>query len=117
YLKLRHTLVEINSIIEKSPFGGPEKKVSPELGNVCFASSLMGFVFSLESFAKIYSDYYKSFDPKEFAKRLWGDIYFDEETRKFSRKFPKEKKNPKRTFVQFILEPIYKIFSHVVGQD
>ncbi|EPB73115.1 elongation factor Tu GTP binding domain protein [Ancylostoma ceylanicum] len=49
----------------------------------------------------------------EFARRLWGDIYFDKNTRKFSKKPPTA--NTQRTFVEFILEPLYKIFSQVVG--
>lgn len=30
--------------------------ISPLLGNVCFSSSQYGFSFTLESFAKLYSD-------------------------------------------------------------
>lgn len=33
-------------------------RVSPELGNVCFMSSLLGFCFSLQSFARLYAKYY-----------------------------------------------------------
>jgi U5 small nuclear ribonucleoprotein component len=32
------------------------KRISPELGNVCFASSAHGWSFTLASFAKIYTD-------------------------------------------------------------
>ena len=34
-----------------------------------------------------YSDWYTrgKLDYKQFAKRLWGDFYFDESTRKFVR--------------------------------
>ena len=28
-------------------------------------------------------------DPEQFSRFLWGDIYFDEETRKFVKKPPK----------------------------
>lgn len=50
--------------------------VSPVLGNVCFASSLYGFCFTLKSFAKLYADTYEGVSYTEFAKRLWGDMYF-----------------------------------------
>lgn len=50
--------------------------VSPVLGNVCFASSLYGFCFTLKSFAKLYADTYEGVNYNEFAKRLWGDMYF-----------------------------------------
>ncbi len=48
-------------------------------------------------------------DANEFALRLWGDIYFDASTRKFTRHSvdPEEK----RTFVHFILEPLYKLYT------
>lgn len=49
--------------------------------------------------------------PSCVHRRLWGDVYFNPDTRKF-------KKSPagpgsSRTFVQFVLEPLYKIFSQV----
>ena len=50
----------------------------------------------------------------EFVDRLWGDIYYDQETRKFTDTQPK---SATRTFVSFILEPLYKIFTQVVGED
>ena len=49
----------------------------------------------------------------EFAKRLWGDIYFNEKTRRFTKKAPLT--TSPRSFVEFILEPMYKLFSQVVG--
>ncbi|EFN86176.1 116 kDa U5 small nuclear ribonucleoprotein component [Harpegnathos saltator] len=49
----------------------------------------------------------------EFAKRLWGDIYFNPKTRKFTKKPPHN--TAQRSFIEFILEPLYKIFAQVVG--
>lgn len=46
---------------------------------------------------------------------MWGDYYFNHETKSFSKKPPIGSK--KRVFVEFVLEPIYKIFSHTVGKD
>jgi len=112
--KIRHTLDEINTLLQTlSP--GQEVRVSPELGNVCFASSMMGWSFSLYSFAKIYHDTYGGFPPEEFAKRLWGDIFYDPSDRKFKKKAPHD--GAQRSFVHFILEPLYKIYSHVVGEE
>ena len=56
YFKLRHTLDEINAIASAASLGRQELRVSPELGNVCFASSQNGWSFTLQSFAKIYSE-------------------------------------------------------------
>jgi len=111
YHKLRHTLDEINNIISIHADGVDDLSVSPLKGNVAFASSLYGFCFTLHSFAKLYSDTYGGFEPAGFAKRLWGEVYFTQRT--FKKKAPKEKTD--RTFVQFILEPLYKIFSLIAG--
>ncbi|KAJ3247118.1 hypothetical protein HDU78_005183 [Chytriomyces hyalinus] len=115
YFKIKHTIEEVNTVLAQCS-GGDKFRVSPELGNVCFASSQMGWSFSLRSFAKIYSDNHDShFDFEEFAKRLWGDIYFDGAKRTFLRK-PLSSAS-KRTFVHFILEPLYKLYVQVLGED
>ena len=53
-------------------------------------------------------------DPVKFSKFLWGDIFYNEETRKFSRK---SQGMLPRSFVHFILEPFYKIVSHTISQE
>lgn len=113
FYKLRNVVDEINSILAKYSDGTTDTSVSPFLGNVCFASSQFGFCFTLQSFAKLYADSHGGFDPEPFAKRLWGDLFFHPQRRTFSKK-PATGKTP-RTFVQFILEPLYKIFSQTVG--
>ena len=50
-----------------------------------------------------------------FTKLLWGNYYYNSDTRKFLNKATKD--FSKRCFVEFILEPIYKIFSHVVSKE
>lgn len=117
YLKLVHTIKEVNMIIQASAHGMDKPPIlSPELGNVCFGSAYFGWSFTLLSFARIYSNYYKSFDPEIFATKLWGELYLNPETRKFQKEKPKIDK-PKRSFIQFILEPLFKIYSHIVGKD
>jgi U5 small nuclear ribonucleoprotein component len=44
---------------------------------------------------------------------LWGDIYFNSKTRKFGKKPPHA--SAQRSFVEFILEPLYKLFAQLVG--
>uniref|UniRef100_A0A1I7VWN7 Elongation factor 2 n=1 Tax=Loa loa TaxID=7209 RepID=A0A1I7VWN7_LOALO len=88
-------------------------KVSPLLSNVVFASSRYNICFSLRSFAELYASSYGTFIGEEFAKHLWGDQYFDKKTRKFMKKPPHQ--GASRSFVEFVLEPLYKIFSQVVG--
>uniref|UniRef100_A0A673GPI1 116 kDa U5 small nuclear ribonucleoprotein component n=1 Tax=Sinocyclocheilus rhinocerous TaxID=307959 RepID=A0A673GPI1_9TELE len=112
YYKLRHIVDEVNGLL--STYSTDESLiVSPLLGNVCFASSQYSICFTLGSFAKIYSDTYGDINYMEFAKRLWGDIYFNPKPRKFTKKAPNS--NSQRSFVEFVLEPLYKILSQVVG--
>lgn len=119
YHKLMHTLEDVNGELAEAAelFGLEPQVVSPHLGNVCFASSEHGWCFTLGSFAKVYTEWYgaSGVDPRELAKRMWGDFWFDEETRRFRRR-PPHSDSP-RTFVHFVLEPIYKLYSAVVTQE
>mmetsp|Transcript_18041 Transcript_18041/g.34206 ORF Transcript_18041/g.34206 Transcript_18041/m.34206 type:complete len:985 (-) Transcript_18041:241-3195(-) len=112
YHKIHHTLEEVNTILEKCGYG---QKISPERGNVVFASSTYGWLFTIESFSKIYADYHQNFDAKQFAKRLWGNVFLHKKKRVFRPK-PESSKN-KRTFTEFILEPLFKIHSYILGSE
>ncbi|KAG7452130.1 Calreticulin-domain-containing protein [Guyanagaster necrorhizus] len=114
YYKIKHTIEEINTFISNID-PDPELRLSPEHGNVAFASTDMGWCFTLRSFAQMYADAFGKLDVTAFADRLWGDIYFDSETRKFTRK-PKDPEHS-RSFVHFILEPLYKLYSQVLSED
>ncbi|CAI4232119.1 unnamed protein product [Auanema sp. JU1783] len=112
YFKIRMIIDQVNALL-KTFCEDDAPVMSPLSGNVIFASSRYNVCFSLLSFAHVYAKQHAGFDPNEFARRLWGDIYFDKKTRKFSKKpFTGASQ---RTFVDFILEPIYKIFSQIVG--
>lgn len=76
YFKLKHTVDEINALLSVYGGGDDSKMVSPILGNICFASSLYGLCFTLKSFSQLYADTYPGVDTNEFARRLWGDMYF-----------------------------------------
>jgi len=118
YFKLKHVVEEVNTKIEETIPGRGEKfRVSPEKGNVAFASSSMGWCFTLPSFSKMYAESYPSaaFDVKEFSKRLWGDIFFNPGSRKFTRKAVEE--GARRSFVNFVMEPIYKLYSHTLSES
>lgn len=53
-------------------------------------------------------------DLDQFAARLWGNIYYHPDTRKFSRTAAP---GAKRGFEHFIMEPLYKLYSQVLGED
>lgn len=113
YFKLRHIIEELNSLIALHSDSETPQFVSPALGNVCFASSEYNVCFTLKSFAALYARDYPALNVNEFAKRLWGDIYFNSKTRKFTKK--PAHNTAQRSFIEFILEPLYKIFAQVVG--
>ncbi|XP_050663601.1 116 kDa U5 small nuclear ribonucleoprotein component [Leptidea sinapis] len=118
YYKLRHIIDELNSMLEThQPQDNPEEPAtvfSPLLGNVCFASSLYDVCFTLESFAAMYAQAHDcGLVSSEMAAWLWGDVYFNAKTRRFTKKQPHS--SAQRSFVEFILEPLYKIFAQVVG--
>jgi 116 kDa U5 small nuclear ribonucleoprotein component len=116
YFKLKHVVEEVNTLIENTlPGQGEKRRLSPEKGNVAFACSTMGWIFTLQSFTKFYADTYPEVDAVKFGARLWGDIFFDSKSRKFSRKPVGER--PRRSFVEFVLEPIYKLYSHTISES
>ncbi|XP_076812809.1 116 kDa U5 small nuclear ribonucleoprotein component-like [Clavelina lepadiformis] len=114
YYKLKHIVDEVNGLL--STFSDSENipVVSPLKGNVCFASSQYAFCFTLRSFAELYVKHFgEDFNPNTFSQCLWGDVYFNQKTHKFAKKAPHT--NAQRSFVEFVLEPLYKIFAQVVG--
>ncbi|OTB05110.1 hypothetical protein M426DRAFT_143596 [Hypoxylon sp. CI-4A] len=118
YFKLKHVVEEVNTIIENTrPGSGETRRLSPEKGNVLFACSDMGWCFTLPSFAKMYADSFPGVNTEEFARRLWGDIYYNPKKRTFSRKALPGEERAKRSFIHFVLEPIYKVFSHTISQS
>ena len=108
-----HTIEEVNTLIEKAAYGRP--RLTPEDGSVIFASAKYGFVFSLASVAHKYAATHGGFPAAELAPRLWGNRYFNPHTRKFQA--ARDDAAPRRSFVHFVLEPVYKIFSHVVSTE
>ena len=116
YFKLKHVVEEVNTVIENTmPGQGEKRRVSPEKGNVAFACSDMHWIFTLPSFSKMYADTYPDINVKDFSVRLWGDIFFNPKRRSFTRKGVEERS--KRTFVHFVLEPLYKLYSHTISES
>lgn len=137
YYKLIHTIEEVNRIIRENT--SPEKtpiRLSPELGNVAFASSLHGWSFTLPSFSHLYAQRLSStsstqsslknppFDAEKFQKRLWGDWYVQLSSAKLvsGKKFEgksqlHENEDFVRSFLHFILLPLYKLYSLIVSEN
>ncbi|PIO29837.1 hypothetical protein AB205_0009430, partial [Aquarana catesbeiana] len=121
YYKLRHIVDEVNGLL--SIYSTDEHLIlSPLLGNVCFASSQYSICFTLGSFAKIYADTFGGcsidlmlhLSPRYLC--TWTDIQtpiVGMTRRKFTKKAPTS--SSQRSFVEFVLEPLYKILAQVVG--
>jgi len=88
--------------------GGPmgEVSVDPSKGTVGFGSGLHGWAFTLKQFAEIYSARF-GIEPSKLMKRLWGDQFFNPKEKKWNKECGK---GYVRGFVQYVLEPIYKMF-------
>jgi elongation factor 2 len=91
--------------------------VYPEKGTVAFSAGLQGWAFTLTKFAVIYAQKF-GVDKQKMIKRLWGDSYFDPESKKWVSKNVSASGKPLlRAFCKFILEPIYSIFNAVMTDD
>ena len=112
YFKIRATIEEVNNVIATAT-GGSHPRVAPELGSVVFASATQDWSFTLASFAELYAETYPSVSAAELGRRFWGDVYFQPSAKTFARK-PPEGGGP-RTFVQFVLEPLYKIVTQTLS--
>ncbi|KAL6759260.1 elongation factor EF-Tu-like protein [Haematococcus lacustris] len=120
YYKLKHTIEEVNAAIAAvagAANAEGQLEVDPIKGNVAFSAAVSGWSFTLNSFARLYADIFgAAFDPREFARRLWGRPLVPPETRLFRRKAPAGRAGCERSFVHFVLEPLYKVYSQVVGE-
>jgi len=91
--------------------------VYPERGNVAFSAGLQGWAFTLNRFARMYAKKF-GVDNDKMKKRLWGDNYFDGETKKWITKGVSDSGKPLlRGFCKFILEPIGQVFKAAMAQD
>ncbi len=60
----------------------------------------------------------KNLTLEDFTKRLWGDCYLDPKTRRFKKRAGDcVPGNTPRTFCQFVLEPMYKIYTACLGES
>merc|ERR1712165_346832 len=130
YQKFQRTVESVNVII--ATYGGADEdapmgdiQVNPVTGNVGFGSGLHGWAFSLKQFADVYAKKFGVKDVSKLMAKLWGDNYFDADRKKWQKKpqkkgadgktVLKDDKNQEicleRSFVQFILNPIFTTFT------
>ncbi|XP_050392646.1 elongation factor 2 [Patella vulgata] len=108
YQCLRKVVENVNVILsmygdESSPMG--DVSLDPVKGNVSFGSGLHGWGFNLKTFAKMYAKIF-SITEKKMMSRLWGDNFFNPQTKKWSKT---ETDGSVRGFNKFIMEPLMKV--------
>lgn len=91
--------------------------VYPEKGTVAFSAGLQGWAFTLARFARMYAKKF-GVDKTKMSQRLWGDNYFDTESKKWTTKSVSSSGAPMmRAFCKFILEPISQLFKATMNSD
>ena len=92
--------------------------VEPSRGNVAFGAGKDCWAFTLRTFARMYSKKFKVSE-EVLMQKLWGDNYFDTETKKWSTEDKNKDGKPvlKRGFCSFILEPIMKLMRAIMESN
>lgn len=85
--------------------------LSPELGNIFFGSAKDGWGFGLHNFARLYSKKF-NMDEKILMKKLWGENYFDQKTKKIT-----TNKSDERTFCKFVIGPIFQLMDSIMEKN
>lgn len=86
-------------------------QVYPDKGTIAFGSGLHGWAFTIRQFAAKYAKKF-GVDQNKMMQRLWGDNYFNPKTKKWAKT---AEGGVERSFNQFILDPIFRIFDSVMN--
>jgi len=94
-----------------------EIEVAAEKGTVAFSAGLHAWAFTLSAFGRMYAKKF-GIDEHKMTDRLWGDYYFDAETKKWIRKSTSASgKTLQRAFVQFVVEPIRMVIQSAMADE
>jgi len=92
-------------------------QVYPDKGTVAFSAGLHAWAFTLTRFGRMYASKF-GVDEAKMVSRLWGDTYFDAEDKKWLKTGTSKSGKPlKRAFVQFVIDPIQKIFDVTMNEQ
>lgn len=119
YHKVRYILDDINAFVYHHEYIATythEKLVSPLKNNVVFSSTSLQTCFTLLTFAEIYiRKHGAGMASHQLEKLLWGDFYWDKEARRFAKLVTGD--THKRTFEEFVLDPLYKLVSYTLTSE
>lgn len=118
YQRINGILDHVNSLIStyKSENSQLKLDLSPEMGNVFFGSAKFGWGFGLHTIARIMAKKMNC-DEKIMMKKLWGEYYFDPDTKKITTESMKDGKPLERTFCKYVLGPIFALVQSLMKGD
>jgi len=114
YLTFQRIVENVNVIIatyadDDGPMG--IVRVDPSNASVGFGSGLHGWAFTIKQFSEMYAEKF-GVPVAKLMTKLWGENFFNLKTKKWSK--TKSEDNV-RSFCQFILDPIYKVFDCIMN--
>jgi len=114
FLTFQKIVENVNVIIatyadDEGPMG--VVRVDPSNASVGFGSGLHGWAFTLKQFAELYAAKF-GVDVDKLMKKLWGANFFNAKTKKWGKS---KTEDNVRSFCQFILDPIYKMFDAIMN--
>lgn len=118
YQKLDHVIQSVNALFavyQDDALG--DVSVDPRKGNVSFGSGKLGWAITLPVYGKILAEKMQK-DASRIIPKLWGDHYFDPETKQFTdRPVSASGKTLQRYAVQMILDPLVRVFQTIESKD
>eukprot|EP00178_Gracilaria_changii_P002974 TRINITY_DN14366_c0_g1_i2.p1 TRINITY_DN14366_c0_g1~~TRINITY_DN14366_c0_g1_i2.p1 ORF type:complete len:302 (-),score=47.67 TRINITY_DN14366_c0_g1_i2:1393-2298(-) len=113
YQKFLKVIEVVNSVISTYIDEDDEELVlDPTKGNVVFGAGKDQWAFSLATIARLYGKNGEA--ERVFMKKLWGDNFYDEESKKWYAEEEHDGRQLKRGFAKFAMEPICKL-SHAIA--
>ncbi|KAI9178265.1 hypothetical protein LWI28_024480 [Acer negundo] len=99
-----------------------EDTFQPQKGNVAFTCATDGWGFGISQFAEFWSKNLemstaKKLNPDKLQKLLWGPHYLVSKDRIVGKKEAANMSNARPMFVQFVLEPLWKLYQAALEPD
>lgn len=115
YMKLNSTVESMNAVLatyqQDETLG--DITLDPRKGNVSFGSGKQGWALRLNSFAEMIAARTGK-EANKLMRRLWGDHFYDPETRKFTNVPTSKSGQPLQRYVcQMVLQPLLTVFKKV----
>jgi elongation factor 2 len=118
YQRLVRIIESVNVILSTYKTDNSRLKLdlSPDSETIYFGSGLHSWGFGIHTFAKLYSKKL-GIDEAILGKKLWGDYFFDDETKKIVKEPMKNGKPLEPTFCKFILQPVFDMARSIMNKD